>query len=154
VHAWATFAGEVELGRERRRFGGADSRRSFNGAERLALLAPDELRSRERDEDGARRLAYVDVTSAISIDRDWDRASGLRASESHRVEFDVNARAILGEPNEIVGEPWLRAMRCARRLRGQASPTGSSRRRSRRSASAAISTFICPLNLEANPEDG
>jgi alkylation response protein AidB-like acyl-CoA dehydrogenase len=61
-----------------------------------------------RDEDGARRLVYVDVTSAISIDRDWYRASGLRASESHRVEFDETpVLAVLGEPSETVREPWF-----------------------------------------------
>jgi alkylation response protein AidB-like acyl-CoA dehydrogenase len=169
VRAWATFAGEVELIRS---VASADASTArvldghFNGAERLALLAPRELREREldgiregelllgvwgadpgsgegepaaivrassgelvlrgaktfcsgaggvqralvvaRDEQGARCLAYVDVTSAISIDRDWYRASGLRASESHRVEFDETpVLAILGEPNETVREPWF-----------------------------------------------
>jgi alkylation response protein AidB-like acyl-CoA dehydrogenase len=169
VRAWATFAGEVELIRA---VASADASTArildghFNGAERLALLAPHELREREldgiregelllgvwgadpgpgegepaaivrassgelvlrgaktfcsgaggvqralvvaRDEDGARRLAYVDVTRAISIDRDWYRASGLRASESHRVEFhETPVPAILGEPNETVREPWF-----------------------------------------------
>ena len=170
TRAWATFAGEVELIRA---VASADASTArildghFNGAERLALLAPSELREREldgirggelllgvwgadpgpgegepaaivratdagelvlrgaktfcsgaggvqralvvaRDEDGARRLAYVDVTSTISIDRDWYRASGLRASESHRVEFEETpVLAILGEPNETVREPWF-----------------------------------------------
>jgi alkylation response protein AidB-like acyl-CoA dehydrogenase len=44
----------------------------------------------------------------ISIDRDWYRASGLRASESHRVEFrEAPVLAVLGEPNETVREPWF-----------------------------------------------
>ncbi len=165
-----TFAREVELVRA---VAGADASTArildghFNGAERLALLAPGELREREleairegelllgvwgadpgpgegapaaiasgqgegtlvlsgaktfcsgaggvqralvvvRDEQGARRLVYVDVTSAISIDRDWYRASGLRASESHRVEFhETPVLAILGEPSETIREPWF-----------------------------------------------
>ncbi len=165
-----TLAREIELIRA---VASADSSTArildghFNGAERLALLAPSGLREAEldgigdgelllgvwgadpgagegepariargahggdlvlsgvktfcsgaggvqralvvaRDEDGARRLVYVDVTSAISIDREWYRASGLRASESHRVEFqETPVLAILGEPNETVREPWF-----------------------------------------------
>jgi alkylation response protein AidB-like acyl-CoA dehydrogenase len=61
-----------------------------------------------RDDHDARRLAYVDVSSAIWIDRDWYRASGLRSSESHRVEFrDAPVLAILGVPDEIMREPWF-----------------------------------------------
>jgi alkylation response protein AidB-like acyl-CoA dehydrogenase len=61
-----------------------------------------------RDEAAARRLVYVDATSAISIDRGWYRASGLRASESHRVEFfDAPVLAVLGGPDETVREPWF-----------------------------------------------
>jgi alkylation response protein AidB-like acyl-CoA dehydrogenase len=168
---WLTFAGEVALVRS---VASADASTArildghFNGVERLALLAPSELREREldgvrsgelllgvwgadpgpgegapaaitrtrasggglvlngvktfcsgaggvqralvvaRDEDGARRLVYVDATSTISIDGSWYRASGLRASESHRVEFgDTPVLAILGEPNETVREPWF-----------------------------------------------
>jgi alkylation response protein AidB-like acyl-CoA dehydrogenase len=138
----------------------------FNGVERLALLAPDELRACElagvsrgelllgvwgadpapgegppasivqshagnwalrgvktfcsgaggvqralviaRDEHGARRLAYLDVSSAVRIDRDWYSASGLRSSESHRVEFlDTPILAVLGGTDEIMREPWF-----------------------------------------------
>ena len=61
-----------------------------------------------REERGPRRLAYVDVTSAVKIDRGWYRASGLRASESHRVEFhDTPVLAILGGDDELIREPWL-----------------------------------------------
>jgi alkylation response protein AidB-like acyl-CoA dehydrogenase len=138
----------------------------FNGAERLALCAPEELRSREldgvargelligvwgadpgpgegpparieqsargglmlrgvktfcsgaggvqralvvaRDERGARRLAYVDVTHGTWVDRSWYVASGLRSSESHRVEFrDAPVLALLGGEDELLREPWL-----------------------------------------------
>jgi len=138
----------------------------FNGVERLAMLAPGDLRERElggvhrgelllgvwgadpspgegapariarnergeqvlrgvktfcsgaggveralvvaRDEQGARRLAYVDAGSALAIDRSWYRASGLRASESHRVEFlDAPVLAVLGQPDEVMREPWF-----------------------------------------------
>jgi alkylation response protein AidB-like acyl-CoA dehydrogenase len=138
----------------------------LNGAERLALCGPEELRSREldsvargelligvwgadpgpgeglparieqsarsglvlrgvktfcsgaggvqralvvaRDERGARRLAYVDVTHGTWVDRSWYVASGLRSSESHRVEFrDAPVLALLGGDDEILREPWL-----------------------------------------------
>jgi peptidoglycan/xylan/chitin deacetylase (PgdA/CDA1 family)/alkylation response protein AidB-like acyl-CoA dehydrogenase len=139
----------------------------FNGVERLALLAPRELRAREleliargelllgvwgadpgpgegaparlvqaadgrlvlsgvktfcsgaggvqralviaRDEQGARRLAYADVSRhGVRLDRGWYRASGLRSSESHRVEFqDTPVLAVLGAEDEIMREPWF-----------------------------------------------
>jgi alkylation response protein AidB-like acyl-CoA dehydrogenase len=70
------------------------------GVERALVVA--------RDGDGSRRLVYVDVTESISIDRGWYRASGLRASESHRVEFhEAPVLATLGEVNETVREPWF-----------------------------------------------
>ena len=61
-----------------------------------------------RDDADRRRLACVDVTRGTSIDHGWYRASGLRASESHRVEFlDAPVLAVLGEPDEIMREPWF-----------------------------------------------
>lgn len=61
-----------------------------------------------RDERGARRLAYVDTTGSLEIDRGWYRASGLRSSESHRVEFhDTPVLAVLGGEDELMREPWL-----------------------------------------------
>ncbi|MFZ1924987.1 MAG: acyl-CoA dehydrogenase family protein [Solirubrobacteraceae bacterium] len=60
------------------------------------------------DEHGARRVAYVNVTSSVQIDRSWYRASGLRSSESHRVEFcDTPVLAILGGENELTRDPWF-----------------------------------------------
>ncbi len=60
------------------------------------------------DDEGARRLAYLDTSEAIVIDRGWYRASGLRSSESHRVEFhDTPVIALLGEPGELSAEPWF-----------------------------------------------
>ncbi len=60
------------------------------------------------DQDGSRRLVYLDTTSRVSIDRGWYRASGLRASESHRVEFeDTPVLALLGEPGELSREPYF-----------------------------------------------
>jgi len=57
----------------------------------------------------ARRLVYLDATSSrVSIDRGWYRASGLRASESHRVEFhDTPVLALLGGPGELSREPYF-----------------------------------------------
>jgi alkylation response protein AidB-like acyl-CoA dehydrogenase len=61
-----------------------------------------------RDEQRARRLLYVDVTHGIEIDRSWYRASGLRSSESHRVEFsDTPVLAVLGGADELMREPWF-----------------------------------------------
>ena len=57
-------------------------------------------------QDGSRRLVYLDTTSRVSIDRSWYRASGLRSSESHRVEFhDTPVLALLGGPGELSREP-------------------------------------------------
>jgi hypothetical protein len=58
-------------------------------------------------EDG-RRLAYVDLANGVSVDRDWYRADGLRASESHRVVFSgARVLALLGGDGEILREPWF-----------------------------------------------
>jgi alkylation response protein AidB-like acyl-CoA dehydrogenase len=60
------------------------------------------------DQDGARRLVYLDTTSRVSIDRGWYRASGLRSSESHRVEFhDTPVLALLGASGELSREPYF-----------------------------------------------
>ena len=60
------------------------------------------------DQDGSRRLAYLDTTSRVNIDRGWYRASGLRSSESHRVEFhDTPVLALLGAPGELSREPYF-----------------------------------------------
>jgi alkylation response protein AidB-like acyl-CoA dehydrogenase len=70
------------------------------GVQRALVLAADR--------DGSRRLVYLDTTSRVSIDRGWYRASGLRASESHRVEFhDTPVLALLGEPGELSREPYF-----------------------------------------------
>jgi len=59
-------------------------------------------------DDGSRRLAYLDTSSRVRIDRGWYRASGLRASESHRVEFhDTPVLALLGGPGELSREPYF-----------------------------------------------
>jgi hypothetical protein len=53
-------------------------------------------------------LALVDVTRGAEVDRDWYRAGGMRASESHRVVFDqAPVLAILGEPGELAREPYF-----------------------------------------------
>jgi hypothetical protein len=61
-----------------------------------------------RDAAGGRRLAYVDLASRVTIDRDWYRADGLRASESHRVVFaGARVLALLGGDDEMLREPWF-----------------------------------------------
>jgi len=71
------------------------------GVQRALVLAADH--------DGSRRLVYLDATSSrVSIDRGWYRASGLRASESHRVEFhDAPVLALLGGSGELSREPYF-----------------------------------------------
>jgi hypothetical protein len=67
------------------------------------------------DDGEAPRLALVEC-GGIEIDRDWYRAAGLRASESHRVVFaDSPVLGVLGEPGELTREPWFSrdAMRTA-----------------------------------------
>ncbi len=57
-------------------------------------------------QEGSGRLVYLDTTSRVSVDRGWYRASGLRSSESHRVEFhDTPVLALLGGPGELSREP-------------------------------------------------
>ena len=61
-----------------------------------------------RDSADRRRLAYVDLASGVSIDRDWYRAHGLRGSESHRVVFSgARVLALLGGDGEMLREPWF-----------------------------------------------
>jgi alkylation response protein AidB-like acyl-CoA dehydrogenase len=61
-----------------------------------------------RDHADDRRLAYVDVSRGVELDRSWYRGEGLRASESHLVRFDgARVLALLGGPNEILREPWF-----------------------------------------------
>jgi alkylation response protein AidB-like acyl-CoA dehydrogenase len=68
------------------------------GIQRALAIAADQY--------GSRRLVYLDTTSRVSIDRGWYRASGLRSSESHRVEFhDTPVLALLGGPDELSREP-------------------------------------------------
>jgi alkylation response protein AidB-like acyl-CoA dehydrogenase len=70
------------------------------GVQRALVIAHDEQQ--------ARRLLYADVTRGIEIDRSWYRASGLRSSESHRVEFcDTPVLAVLGGADELMREPWF-----------------------------------------------
>jgi alkylation response protein AidB-like acyl-CoA dehydrogenase len=61
-----------------------------------------------RGEDDSKRLAYLDTSSRLNVDRGWYRASGLRSSESHRVEFhDAPVLALLGGPGELGQEPYF-----------------------------------------------
>ncbi len=53
-------------------------------------------------------LAYVDLRGGLEVDKAWFRGSGMRSSESHRVVFrDARVLAILGEPGELVREPYF-----------------------------------------------
>jgi alkylation response protein AidB-like acyl-CoA dehydrogenase len=54
-------------------------------------------------------LTYVDLRGGgVEVDRSWYRGSGMRSSESHRVVFrDARVLATLGEPGELVREPYF-----------------------------------------------
>lgn len=54
-------------------------------------------------------LVWIDlVDERVEIDRSWYRASGLVASESHRVVFHhVPVMARLGPPGTIASQPWF-----------------------------------------------
>ena len=61
-------------------------------------------------------LVLVECGERVGIDRDWYRAAGLRASESHRVVFDdAPVTTVLGGPGELARDPWFSrdAMRTA-----------------------------------------
>jgi hypothetical protein len=61
-------------------------------------------------------LVLVECGGRVEVDRDWYRAAGLRASESHRVVFrDAPVAAVLGGPGELARDPWFSrdAMRTA-----------------------------------------
>jgi hypothetical protein len=68
------------------------------------------------DDGTAPALVLLACGGAVEVDRDWYRAAGLRASESHRVVFhDAPVTAVLGEPGELARDPWFSrdAMRTA-----------------------------------------
>jgi hypothetical protein len=72
------------------------------GVHRAAVLA------RAHDGAGPPWLVYVDLSDGARVDRSWYRGAGMRASESHRVEFDgARVIAVLGEPGELSHEPWF-----------------------------------------------
>lgn len=57
---------------------------------------------------GARRLAYVDLGDGVRVDRSWYRAAGLRASESHLVQFrGTRVIGLLGGPDELLRAPYF-----------------------------------------------
>lgn len=61
-------------------------------------------------------LVLVECDGRVEVDRTWYRAAGMRASESHRVEFhNAPVRAVLGGPGELDRDPWFSrdAMRTA-----------------------------------------
>jgi alkylation response protein AidB-like acyl-CoA dehydrogenase len=78
------------------------------GVQRALVVVREASGSSPRVAPGTQRLAYVDTSEGVMIDREWYRASGLRASESHRVEFvDAPVLALLGGENELLRQPWF-----------------------------------------------
>ncbi|HEY2479851.1 MAG TPA: hypothetical protein VGI17_14125 [Solirubrobacterales bacterium] len=79
------------------------------------------------DDGTAPALVLLDCGEAVEVDRDWYRAAGLRASESHRVVFqDAPVTAVLGEPGELARDPWFSrdAMRTAASWAGMVDAAG------------------------------
>lgn len=71
------------------------------GLDRALVLA-------KHDAPGPPALAYVDLSTGVTVDKGWYRAGGMRASESHRVHFEqAPVLAVLGEPGELSKEPWF-----------------------------------------------
>ncbi|MBA2693529.1 MAG: acyl-CoA dehydrogenase family protein [Rubrobacter sp.] len=58
---------------------------------------------------GPPHVAYVDLHGGgVEIDTEWFTGSGMRSSESHRVEFHgARVLAVLGERSELVREPYF-----------------------------------------------
>jgi alkylation response protein AidB-like acyl-CoA dehydrogenase len=76
------------------------------GIQRALVVVREGSESTPSVAPGGRRLAYVDTSTGVRIDRGWYRASGLRASESHRVEFaDARVLALLGGEDELLRQP-------------------------------------------------
>ncbi len=51
------------------------------------------------------RLVYVELAAHVEIDRDWYRAGGMRASESHRVTF--HGAPVQATLRELTTEPYF-----------------------------------------------
>jgi alkylation response protein AidB-like acyl-CoA dehydrogenase len=78
------------------------------GVQRALVVAREGVESTPSTAPGGRLLAYVDTSTGVRIDHGWYRASGLRSSESHRVEFaGAPVLALLGGENELVRQPWF-----------------------------------------------
>jgi len=78
------------------------------GVRRALVVVREDSKSTPSVAKDGRRLVYVDTSEGMLIDRGWYRASGLRASESHRVEFtDAPVLALLGGENELLRQPWF-----------------------------------------------
>lgn len=72
------------------------------GLQRAFVLA------RSRDDLAAVRLAYVDLTSATTVDREWFAGAGMRGSASHRVVFaGAPVLWVAAEPRALLAQPWF-----------------------------------------------
>jgi hypothetical protein len=73
------------------------------GLQRALVLGRDE-------HGGPPHSVWIDVSDKrrVSVDPSWYRSHGLRASVSHRVEFDdAPVIAELGPPGSIAAQPWF-----------------------------------------------
>ena len=97
------------------------------GLDRALVLA--------RSGEGPPRSSTSTSPTGVEVDRDWYRAGGMRASESHRVRFHgAPVLAVLGEPGEL----GARAVVLARRDPHRGRLGGHRRRRRRRARSADL----------------
>ncbi|HET7478963.1 MAG TPA: hypothetical protein VFJ72_05540 [Rubrobacteraceae bacterium] len=73
------------------------------GLDRAVVLVRD-----AKGSPGPPLAAYVDLTEGMKMDRGWFGGSGMRSSESHRVEFhEASVLAVFGAPGELLREPYF-----------------------------------------------
>jgi alkylation response protein AidB-like acyl-CoA dehydrogenase len=79
------------------------------GLDRALILARGADRAGGAGGAGGPVSTWIDLTdSTVTVDRSWYRSHGLRASVSHRVEFDdTPVLAELGSPGSISAQPWF-----------------------------------------------
>jgi len=105
---WNTEAGDgvrlTPVGERRYRLSGAKTFASGAGVVKRALITgalPD----------GGRQMALVPMDAvSVSVDPDVWQPLGMRASISHRVDFEgveIDQGMLLGEPGDYTREPWF-----------------------------------------------
>ena len=91
----------VQDGRGARLFGVKTFCSGATGLDRALVLV-------RGPETGPPLLVYIGLSEGVNVDSGWFKGAGMRASESHRVEFEgTPVLAVLGEPGELLREPYF-----------------------------------------------